>query len=143
MNTLHAVAYVSSAHHLMDDAELEYLLLASREQNRRSEITGVLLYHDGSFFQYFEGPSPAVTATYARIRASRRHHGLIELLHRPVHAREFQQWDMGFAHSPSRFILRLAQSSWLDTLGAGDPRTADADGLALLRQFWRNATRPR
>lgn len=142
MTQLVAVAYVSTAYKLMEEAELEQLLLSAREHNQQAGITGVLLYHDGSFFQYFEGPEEEMAATYTRIRRSRRHDGLIELLHHRVDARQFGTWDMGFAKAPSRFILRLAQASWLRSLSQQTGGGAAPDGLAILLQFWKNATHP-
>lgn len=142
MTQLVAIAYVSTAYKLLEEAELEQLLLSAREHNKQVGITGVLLYHDGSFFQYFEGPEEEMAAIYTRIRRSRRHDGLIELLHRRVEARQFEHWDMGFAHSPSRFILKLAQASWLRCLAQQPGGEAAPDGLAILLQFWKNATHP-
>ena len=79
MNQLAALAYVSSAAKLMSESELEALAVSARTENHRHQVTGVLLYDNGSFFQYLEGAPSAVVHVYERIKASRQHHGIIEL----------------------------------------------------------------
>ncbi|MCK7501422.1 MAG: BLUF domain-containing protein [Comamonadaceae bacterium] len=50
--------YASAAAQPLDAAVPARMLEASRANNRRLGITGMLLYADGSFFQVLEGPSP-------------------------------------------------------------------------------------
>jgi Sensors of blue-light using FAD len=91
-----SLVYVSSANQAFSDGDLMVLLQQSREKNERLRITGMLLYKDGNFMQVLEGPDDAVTPLYATIESDFRHHGLIELLRRPIQAREFPSWSMGF-----------------------------------------------
>jgi hypothetical protein len=64
----------------MGAPDLEFLLVESHQLKRRNDVIGVLLHRDGKFMQRFEGPEQAVAETYERIRASRRHKDLIELM---------------------------------------------------------------
>lgn len=139
---LEAVAYTSSAVHGVTVADLEQLLVKAREKNSALGVTGVLLFHDGSFFQYFEGPPASVEEVYARIRRSPMHHGLIEIMRGPVRSRSFGAWLMGFTQVPASTVLRLSNASWTARLqqGRSDAPDADSQGLELLRQFW-NANR--
>lgn len=98
--TLDAVVYVSSAVRLLDGPDLEALLVDARAFNEKSDVTGALLYDDGAFFQYFEGPEPEVAEVYERIKRSRLHKGLIELFHRPVEQRQFGSGTWASAGSP-------------------------------------------
>ena len=140
MSTLKAVAYVSSACVPLTTAELEALLIDARTHNAVMHVTGALLYHDGSFFQYFEGPPVGVENVYARIRASRLHHRLVELLFCPTPSRQFGVWHMGFAPAPRTFLLELAQASWLNSLPGLADNTSEAPGVQMLREFWRIAS---
>lgn len=91
------LVYTSSAKiRYLPRAELEGILVSSRATNARNDITGLLMYRDGSFAQFLEGPRSAVLDTFARIRADRRHRGVIVVLNRPVEKRDFEQWRMGF-----------------------------------------------
>jgi len=139
-----AVAYTSSAVPEVTVASLEALLLRARQKNEELGVTGVLLFHDGSFFQYFEGPPLAVEEVYARIRRSPLHRGIYELMRGPVHSRSFGDWLMGFSQAPASTVLKLSTASWEARVRqeATLPK-ATSEGLALLLQFWlTNRTAP-
>ena len=89
-----SLCYVSSARQVMSAGELEQLLLESRERNRDSDITGMLIHHDGSFMQVLEGPAKSIEDTFARIQRSRRHGDIIELYRDAVEERDFGEWRM-------------------------------------------------
>lgn len=136
--TLVALAYTSSATHRLGDAELERLLEQARRTNEELGVTGVLLYHDGSFLQYFEGPAEGVEKVYERIRRSTLHGGIIELIRGPVPKRAFSGWLMGFTRAPGSTLLQLSNASWKARMrqgGAGESM-AGSEGFELLLQFW-------
>lgn len=141
MPTLIALAYVSSASHSLSEAELEQLLHSARRHNERANITGALLYHDGSFFQYLEGPPTEVDAAYARIKASRQHHGLIQLMRRPIDGRHFDGWLMGFARVPRSLMLQLSQASWMHELSQVSAAADQSSGVKLLLGHWETLAR--
>lgn len=141
MNSLSAIAYVSSALGDVSEARLEALLVDSRGFNLSKGVTGVLLYHDGKFFQYIEGPVSGVEEVYARIKASRRHFGLVELLHERIHGRVFSEWSMGFACAPRNFILQLERQRWSDVSAQLTSGAEVSAGLDFLLQFWKGSTR--
>lgn len=93
---LHRVVYLSSATQGFPPEALEELLVGAREENAKQGITGVLLYHDGSFFQVLEGPKSAVLETLDRIRADGRHGGIITLENRACLRTTFPDWSMGY-----------------------------------------------
>jgi hypothetical protein len=88
--------YVSSAVKLFTDEELVELLRISRENNARQDITGMLLYKDGNFMQFLEGPRENVCALLAKIKHDPRHRGMIVLLQSEHQERDFSEWSMGF-----------------------------------------------
>lgn len=94
--------YVSSAVEELDDAELDRILLSARQHNAELDVTGMLLYQQGSFMQVLEGEAAAVDAIYQRIGQDRRHYGLILLTREPVAERSFPEWRMGFRRLTSR-----------------------------------------
>lgn len=141
MPDLLAVAYVSSAAHLFNEEELERLLRAARQANEAEQVTGVLLYDDGSFFQYIEGPPEGVDRIYQRIKASREHHGLIQLLRAPIADRNFESWRMGFTRAPRSLVLSLAQASWESMVSAQKAKPKAGSGVKLLLGFWSTAAK--
>lgn len=138
MLELHSIVYVSTAVSRRSDQELESLLSDAREFNAQVGVTGVLLYSGGAFFQYLEGPMDGVAQAYERIRKSRSHHSIYELLNAPIKQRLFPQWFMGFSHVPASALLRLQNAEWHRMThqleqARGDPNP----GLALLQAYWR------
>jgi hypothetical protein len=138
---LRCVVYVSSAVELFTTDELEALLRDARTFNERAGVTGVLLYQDGSFFQYIEGPPDGVQAVYDRVRAATRHTHLIELQDAPIHRRHFEAWLMGFAEPQPSEFLAIAQADWLARSAAGLTEPDGNQGLRLLAAFWQRARR--
>lgn len=85
------IVYISSATGAADTAAI---LAASRRNNARDGITG-LLYADGRrFLQALEGEAPAVEAALARIAADPRHRAIVILSSREIEHREFGSWAM-------------------------------------------------
>lgn len=99
---LATIIYVSSATRRFDDAELVDLLNRARRRNVQDGITGMLLYHDGSFAQALEGPDAAVRKLFRDIRDDRRHRDIVSHGPWPTGEREFSSWSMGFAPSSAR-----------------------------------------
>jgi hypothetical protein len=88
--------YVSSAVRLFSNEELVELLEHSRKKNAADDITGMLLYKDGNFMQFLEGPRKNVCALLDTIKGDPRHRGMIILLQSEHDERDFSEWSMGF-----------------------------------------------
>lgn len=141
MSPLRSVVYVSSATVEMSTAELEALLLGAKAQNRVNGITGVLLYNSGNFMQCFEGPADRIPATYERIRASRRHRDILELMNENVEQRSFQGWEMALIQPTQSELLAISSARWHAIAGAPASDAPGGDGFELLQSFWRSARR--
>lgn len=96
-SALKQIIYVSSSIELREPDELDGLLRVSRTRNARDGISGLLLYHEGSFMQLIEGGENAVDALFSRIADDPSHHNIIRLHDGPVAGRLFPTWSMGFA----------------------------------------------
>jgi hypothetical protein len=88
--------YLSYASGPMDEDELSAILAASRRNNERDGLTGLLLYHEGRFLQCLEGPKEVLMRTLIRIRLDSRHRGVHVLLDEEKEGRLFAGWQMGF-----------------------------------------------
>jgi hypothetical protein len=76
---LHRLIYLSSAVGVLRADELDRILLRSKASNSGAGITGLLLFHEGSFLQMIEGPAAGVASLMQKIRRDRRHSGIIML----------------------------------------------------------------
>ena len=90
--------YASSAVGKFSDSDLMSLLEASRENNARDGVTGMLLYKDGNFMQALEGPPEGVRAVLERVRRDPRHRGMLKLIEGFRDGRDFGDWSMAFAN---------------------------------------------
>jgi Sensors of blue-light using FAD len=100
--------YTSHAPKPLTHGDLESILAVARKLNARDDITGMLIYHDGSFLQLLEGPEAEVTACYERIRKDRRHQSCTRIINEPAPTRIFSEWRMSYQA--------------YDTLGAGQQK---------------------
>ena len=91
---LHRIIYISSATRLLSESDLSALLAVSRRNNAAEGLSGMMLYHDGSFLQVLEGPEAAVSQRFAHILRDPRHRSVIRLWEGAVTARAFAQWQM-------------------------------------------------
>ena len=98
MSELSALVYRSRATTAQSDVDLFYLLAQARQANQRTGLSGMLLYDRGWFFQWIEGPTDALGATWNRIRRDPRHRDLVVITDQTVPVRLFADWHMRFAH---------------------------------------------
>jgi hypothetical protein len=92
---LEFVAYASAASIPFSGQALGDLLLAARSKNSRLGLTGMLIFHQDSFFQVLEGPSATIDGLYERICADERHTKIVKLIQEPIEKRSFSGWTMG------------------------------------------------
>ena len=81
-----------------DMAEFPAILESAVRNNRRRNITGMLLYSEGGVLQVLEGEKDAVLETFLEIQQDPRHYSIIVLLEEDIAARQFPSWSMGFRH---------------------------------------------
>ena len=91
---LWAIVYVSKAARPVTLDDLLQILEGARRRNVEEGITGVLLYADGYFMQYLEGPEAGLRRVYSIIKTHPLHYGLIDLVREPVLTRGFAEWSM-------------------------------------------------
>lgn len=90
--------YVSSATKDMSEEDLIKLLEQSREKNKIKNLTGMLLYAGGNFFQVLEGSKSDVDGLYSVIIQDERHTDCVLIDESDIEERAFGNWSMGFRH---------------------------------------------
>lgn len=93
---IYYLVYLSSATHLYSDAELSRILSASRLKNSSKDVTGILLYHEGSVIQVLEGDKEIVTGLYLKIKEDERHTNVMRMVDGMCAERNFPDWSMAF-----------------------------------------------
>ena len=83
------LTYASTAITDFSPENLLSLLKTSRINNGAKNITGILLYTHGTFFQVLEGDEAAVEATFDAIKKDKRHKDVILIEKVPITERHF------------------------------------------------------
>ena len=89
--------YASAATEPFSPAALRTLLQKARVRNTLYGVSGMLLYHSGSFVQVLEGKDDMVRMIHNSIVRDKRHTSIRTLSEQVVQQREFGSWSMGFA----------------------------------------------
>ena len=100
--------YISAATVAFTTEDLTNLLEKARSNNSKVDVSGMLIYHEGSFFQVLEGPEEAVKSIYEIVADDPRHEEVRLLLKQNVESRSFADWSMGFVN-PNRDLFQQIQ----------------------------------
>lgn len=136
MRDLRAIVYTSKATRDLTSRDLDRLLEDAQTFNESREVSGVLLHHAGTFFQFFEGPADAVDTVYARIRKATTHDNIVEHLNAPASQRQFASWHMAFCEPPESDLQALETASWEEAVPMTRATYERSPGLALLLYYW-------
>ena len=119
---LYNLVYCSRATAGVDAAAVDKIIATARRGNPALGITGLLVFGNGIFFQWLEGPRHGVLELMDKIKADPRHGSVVQLsAAEEVRERLFPDWDMELVSAPDiRDVL-------LDALDhAKDPQNAAA-----------------
>ena len=97
------LVYASAATRPFTPEALKTLLTKARARNANFGVTGMLLYHTGSFLQVLEGPEAGVDRILASILKDPRHTTARTLSRAIIVKREFEAWSMGFVDTSHTF----------------------------------------
>ncbi|RMB56879.1 BLUF domain-containing protein [Dokdonia sinensis] len=90
------VSYVSHQAHNLSDDGIKRLLKHSRKNNEAVGITGLLIFFEGVFTQYVEGPADAVDTLYKKIEKDSRHNQVVKLASGKIDNRYYGDWSMAY-----------------------------------------------
>lgn len=125
--------YASRAADALTAADHEQILEASRRNNGKAGVTGILAFGAREFLQCLEGSREAVNATYARILGDPRHQDVQLIDCREIERRWFGEWGMhGLA--PSR-LTRQRVLRFSDRELFTPTRMPAANVIALLQEL--------
>ena len=110
------LVYISTMRGPVGVEDCEDILAASRRNNARDGITGLLVVGTNRFLQLLEGPPSAVRAAYNRIKADPRHYAAVVISECTTEERACPGWAMGYVpgsadkrESLQRLVDRLAE----------------------------------
>ena len=128
-DALYHLGYVSTEAVKFSEEALVALLSEARNANANRDVTGLLLYREGSFYQVLEGSESAVMATFHGIEGDPRHTEVRVLFSGETDVREFADWKMGFLNLDGVDVETLS--------GFSDFMTRDAQPQEFLENLSR------
>lgn len=108
MPSLIHLIYASVATQDFGTAQLTELLKQAREANERLDLTGMLLFSAGNFFQILEGEPSTVDRLYRKLLLDKRHAELTVIIREPIARRSFGSWSMGFSSVSPEDLTNIA-----------------------------------
>jgi hypothetical protein len=131
---LHRLIYTSSAVGVLRADELDRIMLRAKASNAGAGITGLLLFHEGSFLQLIEGAPAGVLSLIGRIRRDRRHTGITLLESHGCVTRAFP--DSPMAYVAPRHLTPSQRHELGELLAAARRREASGGGESLTERLW-------
>jgi hypothetical protein len=104
---LSSLVYRSQAVTDLSDYDLYELVQAAQARNEEDNITGLMLYDQGRFYQWLEGPTENVARLMRSIARDSRHTNIEILSDKPAATRQFADWKMRLATRGVRSIHSL------------------------------------
>lgn len=134
------IAYVSRQSYILTDEDISDLLTSCRTKNTRNEISGMLIYFDGTFVQFLEGPEDKLNPLYSKILDDKRHQEIILLLDGHAQERQFEEWSMAYKKLSTPEATKIVGQKDFkkeDLFKGKDPNT-EHPGLLLIKSFVNN-----
>ncbi|MDD1794010.1 BLUF domain-containing protein [Enterovibrio makurazakiensis] len=131
--------YASAATCDFSESKLMQLLGKARSNNETANVSGLLLYAKGNFFQVLEGEKSAVEVLFSRIQQDERHTSVVVLDRSEITHRNFPNWSMGFKNLEQFDKTQLrGYNDFLERqLTAEDFGEIGPDVIYLIEQFKR------
>lgn len=126
------LTYISTATPGLQSGAIETILGQSRTNNRRHDVTGLLLFDGKRFLQVLEGDQSVIETIYAQIRSDPRHRAPVQLSAATKDRRCFGGWAMAY-HAVDK-VRPEELAAHVDALVAEVP---DANLRALFSSFAR------
>lgn len=142
MNPLAQIVYVSRSTFATSEnfkginPSVGRILLQARINNRKKDLTGVLYFGDGCFFQCLEGEVDTVNTLLESLKHDSRHTDVQLVSRKMITARSFSGWEMKFVPLEGS-MTRLLQSRGYTRF---DPYLFDGEMVDSVLAFLGSAT---
>tara|TARA_B100000929_G_C15462091_1_gene404880 strand:- start:799 stop:1209 length:411 start_codon:yes stop_codon:yes gene_type:complete len=99
----YAISYVSSVNPELTGDQIQEVLNFSKNWNNDHDITGILLYSEGNFFQVLEGEQKILQSLFSRIESDKRHCNIIKIFEKKVETSHYDNYECNFISLDTRF----------------------------------------
>ncbi|MUP45409.1 BLUF domain-containing protein [Gramella sp. BOM4] len=117
-----AIAYVSQKSPSTSEQEIKDLLRKSQTNNIERDISGILVYSDGNFFQVTEGEPEIITSLFNKIKADNRHENIIVIFNHSIVKAAIDGYKADFATRHEGYDSQTL-SNYLHHIQTLDPKS--------------------
>lgn len=115
----YAIVYVSTATPDLEESEIKNVLSNSKSWNNEHDITGLLLFSEGNFFQIIEGEKSLIHELFENIQSDKRHRNIMQIFGKDIHKEAYDGYESDFVseeadYDPEKFQHYLDQIKVLD-----------------------------
>ena len=97
MKPLHTICYISNAKPELSNREIEEVFEVTSHNNNEFDVSGILLYNMGHFFQVIEGEEEHIIDLYEnKIKVDPRHEEIFEVYNKATTKPVFLEYDSKF-----------------------------------------------
>lgn len=119
---MYQLVYVSTATTGFGSQELASLLEVARRNNSADGVSGMLLHHEGNFFQVLEGQEDAVKRIFERVEQDPRHQAVTVIHEEEVDEPAFGDWSMAWCEMQDKTLREMP--GFNDLMVRRNPRDA-------------------
>lgn len=94
MDNMEYLIYTSKVSSEFKYEDIATILVAAYRNNQSLELTGAIVFHNGRFMQYLEGPRQSLDNLMAKIKADSRHLDINIQCRDTIQNRRFASWSM-------------------------------------------------
>lgn len=134
-SNLSYLIYVSSESRPLDQSDFDDILKSSKVNNVENQITGMLLYVEGRFFQVLEGEESLVKDLYDNIAKDTRHVNSVVVAQGSLDTRIFTDWTMKFKSISEKEFARMSGLSPFEILFGLKPKEPQNPAWMFARKF--------
>lgn len=135
MSELSYLIYVSKQSYDLDQNDIDNILESSRVNNAQRNITGMLLFIEGNFFQVLEGEANYILEMYEKITKDKRHQNSVIVSHGILEKRIFKDWTMRFKSLTKKEFEGLSGITPFQKLFGFKPTNIDNPALIFAKKF--------
>ncbi len=99
----YAISYVSTVDKDVTENDIQNALDYSKSWNNDHDISGILLYSQGNFFQVLEGDKEVLKKLFSNIKNDKRHYDIIKIFEKEVADVKFDTYQVDFISLDARF----------------------------------------
>lgn len=107
---LYSLCYISNALKLLPQSQLRTLNNFCMERNNALNVTGVLVYVEGTFIEVLEGEKSDLDKIFSEIKIDERHDQITIMFHSPIEHRSFKTYYTASQFSSQQKFLNALES---------------------------------